>query len=100
MIHVLKLLKPDAVDLVDIDDAIRNCNVDKYVGVSLNGDVAVTQRTNDECCICLLEFEDTPDEKTTYCVRQCGITFHSDCLDQLFKVVKNKNCPMCRKEIK
>jgi hypothetical protein len=100
MIQALRISKPKNVDLVDIDDAIRNCDANKYVGVLLSGDVAVTQRTNDECCICLMSFEDTPDEKTCYCIRQCGITFHSDCLQRLFKVVRNRNCPMCRTEIK
>jgi hypothetical protein len=100
MIHVLKIRRPEDVDLVDIDDAIRNCDTDRYVGVSLNGDVAVTQRMNEECCVCLMEFVDTPDERTTYCVESCGNTFHSECLRQLFKVVKNKNCPMCRKDMK
>lgn len=101
MIQALKLKKPEDVDLVDIDDAIRNFDKDKLTYTNNSEkDVVVKQRMNDECCICLLEFEDTSSEKTSFCVRQCGVTFHSDCLSQLFKVLKNKKCPMCRSDMK
>ena len=54
------------------------------------------------CSICCEELDSSiNDEATNTLVKlECGHYYHSKCIEQWYNTSKNKDCPMCKKDIK
>jgi hypothetical protein len=49
----------------------------------------VPSRLNEECVVCLEEFQNNDNESLVFCVYGCGNRFHKNCTIPL------KRCPLC-----
>ena len=87
-IYTITKTEPETCDCFDYTKNKKPCKHIYFI-LRLN-----LEPRNEECSICFDDLDNLP-----FVCRQCKHGFHQNCISEMEKISKKKNCPMCRSEL-